>query len=238
VVRNGHQVLRDVDLAVTDGQFVAVLGGNGTGKSTLLRVILGLQPLSTGTVSLCGTPAGKFRDWQRVAYVPQHLLASSAVPVSVGEVVAAGLIRPRHRIRRPNSDTIADALARMDLADRRRDSFHTLSGGQQRRAMIAAAMAKDAELILLDEPTSGVDAANVARLVDVLAQLKADGRTVVLVTHELGALEHLVDRCIVLGSADARSVQYDGPAPAPGHLRDPHGHHDDAEPPSLWGFGT
>ncbi len=238
VVLGGEPVLQGIDLDVPSGQFLALLGGNGSGKSTLLRVMLGLLPPSAGEVHIFGTPPAKFADWPRIAYVPQHLLASSAVPVSVSEVVAAGLFSPQHRWRRTNKDTIRRSLERVGLWQRRRDSFHHLSGGQQRRVMIASALAKNAEVLLLDEPTAGVDSENVANLERILSGLKGNGVTVVLVTHELGSLQHLMDRCIVLGHGDRSSVMYDGPAPPPSSLRDPHPHHgpDDLDR-SAWEFG-
>ena len=152
-------ILRDVSITIDAGEFVAILGANGTGKTTLMRAILGLTPLSSGTVSLYGTPLDHFREWQRMAYVPQRLQSAGAVPVSVHEVVGASLISPRHRLpRRGDRKTVLDALALVGLEDRRKDRFDSLSGGQQRRVMIAAALAKQADTYVLDEPTAGVDA--------------------------------------------------------------------------------
>lgn len=235
VVLGGEPVLTGIDLVVESGEFLALLGENGSGKTTLLRVLLGLQPLADGAVEVFGRPATRFRDWDRIAYVPQHLLGAGAVPVSVREVVAAGLGGSRHRRRGSAPPELRHSLERVGLWDRRSDAFATLSGGQQRRVMIAAALAKDAEVILLDEPTSGVDAASLDRLVAVLTDLHARGRTIVLVTHELGALAPLVSRCIVLGRGGAGSVQYDGPGPPPAALRDAeHPHHDHGVAGGRW----
>ena len=224
----GDEILRGVNLTVSAGEFLALLGQNGTGKTTLLRSLLGLQPLSAGTLEVLGVPVRQFRDWPRLGYVPQHLVASGAVPVSVREVVSAGMIDPGRRLRRPRhgSDRIRTALERVDLWHRRSDSFHTLSGGQQRRVMIAAVMVKGADILLLDEPTAGVDRESVALLRGLLADLSGAGATVVLVSHELGVLEDLVSRVVVLGRRPGGSVLYDGPPPPPDTLRDPHGHHD------------
>jgi zinc transport system ATP-binding protein len=234
----GDPVLADVELRVPPGQCLALLGANGSGKSTLLRVMLGLQPVTTGSVSIFGTAAAKYRDWQRISYVPQHLLASSAVPVSVTEVVSVGLAGQRLRLSRADRDAVASSLQEVGLSDRRKDSFHDLSGGQQRRAMIAAALVKDAEVLLLDEPTAGLDKENISRLAAILAEYKKRDRTIVVVAHELGALESLVDRCIVLKHGDGPSIRYDGPAPAPETFHDPHGHHDEPGPEQdrPWGL--
>jgi zinc transport system ATP-binding protein len=237
VALGGEDVLSNIDLSVAPGQFLALLGGNGSGKSTLLRALLGLQPLSAGVVRIFGTPAERFRDWSRIAYVPQHLLASSAVPVSVSEVVGAGLTGRRPSWRRPDPARVRSSLEQVGLWSRRKDSFHHLSGGQQRRAMIAAALAKQAEVLMLDEPTAGVDAENVATLARIFAEQKAEGTTIILVTHELGAMQPLVDRCLVLGGHGDSSIRYDGPAPMPTTMRDPHGHHDDESARSTgWEF--
>lgn len=234
----GYPVLADVNLRIPRGQCLALLGANGSGKSTLLRVMLGLQPVTTGSVEIFGTPAAKYREWRRISYVPQHLLASSAVPVSVAEVVSAGLTGKRILMSRTDRDAVTKSLAAVGLSDRRRDSYHDLSGGQQRRAMIAAALVKDAEVLLLDEPTAGLDKENVSRLASILAEYKEQSRTILIVAHELGALEPLVDRCVILEHDNGPSIRYDGPVPAPDTFRDPHGHHTQPAPNSdgLWGL--
>lgn len=225
----GDVILERINLTVAAGEFLALLGQNGTGKTTLLRALLGLQPLTTGTLEVLGVPVRRFRDWPRIGYVPQHLVASGAVPVSVREVVAAGMIDPAHRLRRHRDGgaRTRTALERVGLWHRRGDSFHTLSGGQQRRVMIASVMAKGADVLLLDEPTAGVDRESVSLLHELLAEMSTAGATVVLVSHELGVLEDLVSRVVVLGRRPGGSVLYDGPPPPPPTLRDPHGHHDE-----------
>ncbi|MFM1966570.1 MAG: High-affinity zinc uptake system ATP-binding protein ZnuC [Actinomycetota bacterium] len=221
-------ILSNVNLAVEPGEFVAVLGANGSGKTTLMRAMLGLIPITSGGIDIFGTPIGHFREWQRLAYVPQRLHSAGAVPVSVHEVVGAGLISPHQRLpRRGDRQRVAEALAQVGLADRRRDRFDALSGGQQRRVMIAAALAKDADLYVLDEPTAGVDAESQERISETFGSLHAAGRTVVLVTHELGPFSTLASRIVVLGSprGETSTVLYDGPPPVPDHLLDRVWHH-------------
>jgi zinc transport system ATP-binding protein len=221
-------ILSNVNLSVEAGEFVAVLGANGSGKTTLMRAMLGLIPITSGRIDVLGTPIGRFRDWQRLAYVPQRLHSAGAVPVSVHEVVGAGLISPHQRLpRRGDRQRIAEALAQVGLADRRRDRFDALSGGQQRRVMIAAALAKDADLYVLDEPTAGVDAESQERISETFGSLHAAGRTVVLVTHELGPFATLASRIVVLGSprGETSTVLYDGPPPVPDYLLDRVWHH-------------
>ena len=225
-------VVDEVDLEVTAGEFLAVLGGNGSGKTTLMRAMLGLTPLSHGSAFLFGEPIARFRDWDRVGYVPQRLISGGAVPVSVEELVRSAWASPRYRFRRLSAADRAraqGALERMGLWHRRHDRFDTLSGGQQRRALIARALAGGPDALVLDEPTAGVDAESQAMLADELRRLHDEGTTVVLVTHELGEVSALADRVLVLGRGGHGSVRYDGPPPPPAHLTE-HWHHHDDEP--------
>jgi zinc transport system ATP-binding protein len=221
-------ILSNVTLEIAEGEFVAILGANGSGKTTLMRAILGLLPITSGSITLFGEPVPGFRAWDRLAYVPQRLHSAGAVPVSVHEVVGAGLISPKRRLpHRGDRGRVEQALEQVGLADRRRDRFDALSGGQQRRVMIAAALAKNAELYILDEPTAGVDAESQQRMSDTFGALRQQGRTVLLVTHELGPFAALATRIIVLGSPRGASstVLYDGPPPAPEHLMERVWHH-------------
>ncbi len=239
-------ILSNVNLVVEPGEFVAVLGANGSGKTTLMRAMLGLLPITSGQIDVFGKSINGFREWARLAYVPQRLHSAGAVPVSVHEVVGAGLISPRQRLpRRGDGQRVAAALAQVGLQDRRRDRFDALSGGQQRRVMIAAALAKDADLYVLDEPTAGVDAESQERISETFGQLHAEGRTVVLVTHELGPFSALASRIVVLGSprGETSTVLYDGPPPVPDHLLDRVWHHSEdvvmrATEPGVLDAGT
>ena len=241
VTFDGDCVVDEVNLHIPTGEFVAVLGGNGAGKTTLMRAILGLVPLSHGSIDLFGQPLRGFTSWQRIAYVPQKLTGSSSVPVSVVETVRSARLRPGRLgwMSRTDRERVQSALESVGLWHRRNDRLDTLSGGQQRRVMIARALASDADLFVLDEPTAGVDAENQSRLAHILRELKARGATIVVVTHELGALADLVTRVIVLehpehgddhvgGHANTHgSVVYDGAPPGPrAHTLDHH-HHDD-----------
>ena len=225
---DGVHVLEDVDLAIDNGEFIALLGPNGSGKSTLIRALLGLQPIEHGKIRLFDTPISRFKDWDRIALVPQRLPGASSVPVSVWETVLSGLISPKRRWRRfskAERERARAALESVNLWDRRHDRLDQLSGGQQRRVLIARALVTESALCILDEPTAGVDAANVAELTRVLAQMHAEGTTVIVVTHELDEIEHLVTRAIVL---DHGEIGYDGPAPPPIGLHD-HVHHHEWE---------
>ncbi|MEU7935681.1 metal ABC transporter ATP-binding protein [Micromonospora echinofusca] len=236
---DGRPVLRDVSLTVTAGEVVAVLGANGSGKSTLIRAALGLVPLSSGSVTLFDRPLRRFRQWHRIGYVPQRLGAGSGVPATVREVVASGRLARRGVLRPPGAAdraAVAAALAAVGLADRARDPVATLSGGQQQRTLIARALAGQPELLVLDEPTAGVDAASQEAFAGALHGFVAGGGTVLLVAHELGPLRPLITRAVVVHQG---GICHDGAVPEPaGHHAEPdHDHvhpHGPDEPAGLW----
>ena len=226
---DGEHILEDVDLSIRAGEFVALLGPNGSGKTTLVRSMLGLQPYAHGRVFLFGTTLPQFRAWQRVALVPQRLPGASSIPVSVWEAVLSGLISPKRRWRpfnRSERAAATQALTDVGLLPRRHDRLDTLSGGQQRRVLIARALAAGADLLVMDEPTAGVDAQHVGRLLELLSDLHERGVTIIVVTHELTGITDLVTRAVVLGPDERRSVLYDGPPPIPNDLHDDVHHHD------------
>jgi zinc transport system ATP-binding protein len=207
----GRPVLRGIDLVVRPGEVLAVLGANGSGKSTLVRTMLGLVPTCRGEVQLFGIPLDGFRDWRRIGFVPQRAGAGSGVPATVREVVAAGRLsrrRPFLPSRREDRVAIEDAIDAVGLREKARDGVATLSGGQQQRVLIARALAGLPDLLVLDEPTAGVDVQSQQAFADALATLVTRGATIVLVAHELGPLGPLVDRAVVM--RDGR-VAYDGP---------------------------
>jgi len=239
VALGGRPVLRGVSLTVRAGEVVAVLGANGSGKSTLVRAALGLTPLAAGEGRLFGTPLAAFRDRARVGYVPQRLGVASIVPATVREVVSSGRLARRGFRRLPSArdrTAVADALAAVGLADRTGDQVNTLSGGQQQRVLIARALAAEPELLVLDEPTAGVDAASQDAFAATLRTLGASGVTILLVAHELGPLEPLIGRAVVIESG---RIVHDGAVPRPAryHAHPDHDHvhpHAPVEPPSLW----
>ncbi|MFG1843406.1 metal ABC transporter ATP-binding protein [Micromonospora sp. NPDC049175] len=236
---DGRPVLRDISLTVTAGEVVAVLGANGSGKSTLIRAVLGLVPLSAGSVALFDRPLRRFRQWARIGYVPQRLGAGGGVPATVREVVASGrlarrgVLRPPGRADRAAVDT---ALLAVGLADRAGDPVATLSGGQQQRTLIARALAGQPELLVLDEPTAGVDAASQEAFAAALRDFVTGGGTVLLVAHELGPLRPVISRAVVVHEG---RIAHDGAVPDPaGHHAEPdHDHvhpHCYDEPAGLW----
>ncbi|MFN8017057.1 MAG: metal ABC transporter ATP-binding protein [Acidimicrobiales bacterium] len=222
----GRSVVDAIDLRVDAGEVVALMGPNGSGKSTLVRGILGLATVQGGAIRLFGEDRERFSDWRRLGYVPQQVPATSGIPASVAEVVATGRLGrrgPFRRFRAEDRAAVAEAISAVGLADKARAPLATLSGGQQRRATIARALASAPELLVLDEPTAGVDAENQAALADILRDLAAQGTTIVLITHELGPAAPVVTRSVVLAGG---RVAYDGPgATAPSEHDDEWHHH-------------
>jgi len=187
-------VLRDISLAIEEGEFLGLVGPNGSGKTTLLKIMLGLQTPDTGTVELFGTLAKKFDEGTRLGYVSQHSTdAETMMPVTVREVVRmgryphAGVRRLRERDRM-HVDEALKTVGISGLEDRR---ISKLSGGQRQRAYIARALASEADLLALDEPTVGVDADVVEQFYKLLADLNREGITIVLIEHDIGVVaEH------------------------------------------------
>ncbi|MFF1820279.1 metal ABC transporter ATP-binding protein [Kribbella sp. NPDC058245] len=226
----GRLVLRGVDLQIRQGEVVAVLGTNGSGKSTLIKTVVGLLPAARGEVRLFGTPVPRFRAWKRIGYVPQRITAAGGVPATVYEVVSSGLLS-RRRLFAPLSaagkDAIEDALRVVDMADRRKDAVAELSGGQQQRVLIARALVSDPELLILDEPTAGVDLASQAIFADAIRERVKRGTTVVMVSHDLGPMDALIDRSVILRRG---RIVYDGPPHASQTSAHVHHSHSDDEP--------
>jgi zinc transport system ATP-binding protein len=198
----GAPVLRNVGLEVELGEFVAIAGPNGGGKTTLLRIALGLERPRTGTARLFGESAARFGHRERIAYLAQRAQLGIDAPVSVRELVAAGRV-PRLGLLRPlrshDRIVVAEAIDRVGLADQAGAPLTTLSGGQQQRAFIAKALAGEPDLLVLDEPTAGVDVDAQESLATLLEELHRDLRaTIIFVSHEFGAIERYVERLILV----------------------------------------
>ena len=236
VERGGRRVLDDISFAVSEGETVAVLGPNGAGKSSLVRTALGLLPLRGGEVRLFGEPLRSFHDWSRVGWVPQRTTATTGVPATALEVVRTGLlgVRGASARGRRGHEVVHEALTSVGLMDRCDDPVASLSGGQQQRVLIARALVGQPELLVLDEPTAGVDSASQQAFAVALAAIHETGTTVVLVAHELGPLAPLISRALILRGG---RITYDGSPPE--HVVPDHDHvhpHDeeDLDQPSVW----
>jgi zinc transport system ATP-binding protein len=220
--QNGPPVLEDVDLRVERGEFVAVAGPNGGGKTTLLRLVLGLERPTGGEALLFGVPADRFARRFVLGYLAQRAHLGLDAPATVREVVTAGRL-PRAglvgRLSRSDRELVDQAIARVGLSDVADRPLVRLSGGQQQRALIGKALASEPELLVLDEPTAGVDVEAQGALAALLDRLHRElGVTILYVSHEFGAVEHFVERIVLVRGG----IVFDGrPGDLPGLWHDP-----------------
>ena len=212
--RPGLAALEHVDLELHEGEFVAVAGPNGGGKTTLLRVLLGLLRPTSGDALLYGEPAHRFSRRFVLGYLAQRSQIGGDAPATVRELVAAGRLgrgrlfgpmRPRER------ELVEDAIRRVGLGHLADTPLRALSGGMQQRASIAKALAGEPSLLVLDEPTTGVDAESQESLAALLDRLHSElGVTIVYVSHEFGAVERFVQRLLLVRGG----IVFDGPPSA------------------------
>jgi zinc transport system ATP-binding protein len=220
--RSLQRVLEDISLGIDEGEFVAVAGPNGGGKTTLVRVLLGLERPTAGKALLFGETAHRFSRRRTLGYLAQRSELGGDAPATVREIVSAGrlaaggLIGP---MRRRDRELVAEAVSRVGLDSVADVPVRTLSGGMQQRAFIAKALAGEPALLVLDEPTTGVDAESQESLAGLLDRLHSDlGVTILYVSHEFGAVERFVQRLVLV----RRTVVFDGPpSELPGVWHDP-----------------
>ena len=190
------EVLEGVNLKVSEGEFVGVVGPNGAGKTTLFKIILGFLRPDRGRVRLFGKDLKDFKEWDRVGYVPQRLGVEQSFPATVEELLRS--VASEERIRE-----IASYLHIDLFMDRQ---FLKLSGGQQQLVLLGMALSSDPDLLLLDEPTAGLDLHSQMHIMEILRNLSANGRTVVMISHDVGLVLKNVDRVVCL----SRTVCYSG----------------------------
>jgi zinc transport system ATP-binding protein len=200
---NGLEVIQNVSFAISPGDFVALIGPNGSGKTSLIRIILGILKPSTGRIVLLGEELSQFTQWQRIGYVPQKATHMDPYfPASVREVVAMGLLSKKRFPRlfsRQDEAAIDRALDQVDMKALKNRRIGELSGGQQQRVFIARAIVNGPDVLFLDEPTAGVDADTQARFYEMLADLnRKEGLTIVLITHDFGIITKHVNKVACL----------------------------------------
>ncbi len=208
---DSHLVIQDITFTVDTGDFVGIIGPNGSGKSTLLKLMLGLLRPQSGSVEVFGKPAPEFNQWQRIGYVSQRVTHFDVgFPATVREVVAqgrvarAGLLRS---LKKNDNDAIAASLEDVDIAGLKDRSIGELSGGQQQRVFIARALAQNPEVLVLDEPTMGIDPDAHHRFFEVMRDLHdRKGLTIVMVSHEVDVLMTEVTKLVCVN----RSLLFHG----------------------------
>ncbi|CAN5899123.1 iron/manganese ABC transporter ATP-binding protein SitB [soil metagenome] len=209
VAYNGAPALHDCDVAVPAGAITALVGPNGSGKSTLLSAIAGLVPLSSGTLTVLGRPAGTVELAPQVAYVLQSTPANETLPVTVREVVTMARFARRGlfgRLTAEDRRIVANALERLDVADLADRHLRELSGGQRQRVLVAQGLAQGGDLLLLDEPVTGLDLTSRDDILTVVDEVRSSGGTVVVATHDLGDAERADHVVLLAGSVIAEGA--------------------------------
>lgn len=192
-----ENVLEDINLSIHKGDFLGIVGPNGSGKSTLLKQILGLLKPQNGTIQLFSQDITRFKDWQKIGYVSQKANSfNTGFPATIFEVVASGLTKKLglfRKLTKADRLNVVKAIQLVGMEAYLHQNIGELSGGQQQRIFIARALVSEPELLILDEPTVGVDAKNVASFYELLEDLnKKHGITLLLVTHDIGTISDKV----------------------------------------------
>lgn len=199
--RNGHTALRDATFDVPRGSITALVGVNGAGKSTLFKSIMGFVPATRGTISVLGKSVRNALRENLVAYVPQSEEVDWTFPVLVQDVVMMGRYGHMGLLRRPKAadhDAVDSALARVNMTDFRHRQIGELSGGQRKRVFLARALAQNSQVILLDEPFTGVDVKTENQIIALLRDLRDEGRVMLVSTHNLGSVPEFCDRVVLV----------------------------------------
>lgn len=192
-----NMALKDTTINIPYKTFTGVIGMNGAGKSTLFKVIMGLVKPSEGYVSVCGDDPSLAQKHGHVAYVPQNELVDWDFPVSVYDVVMMGRIGHQNLLKTPTEEdvkNVAFALEKVNMSEFTNRQIGELSGGQKKRVFVARALAQGADILLLDEPFAGLDAISEKSLTQLFLELKNEGKTIILATHELTSLPDICDR--------------------------------------------
>lgn len=198
---NGHIAIHDVSFCLNGGTICALLGVNGGGKSTLLKSLMGLVKLQKGSITLCGLPVVKALKYNLISYVPQSEDVDWQFPVSVYDVVMQGRYGYMNFLRIPTAldkEKVEQAMLRVDilhLADRQ---IGELSGGQKKRVFLARALAQQSQVILLDEPFTGVDVKTENAIIEVLEKLRQEGHLILISTHNLGTVPDFCDQVLMI----------------------------------------
>ncbi|NKN39342.1 manganese/iron ABC transporter ATP-binding protein [Agrobacterium sp. a22-2] len=197
--RNGHTALKDASFTIPKGTITALVGVNGAGKSTIFKAIMGFVPLARGDITILGMPVREALKKNLVAYVPQSEEVDWNFPVLVEDVVMMGRYGHMNFLRIPSrrdKAMVDEALGRVGMLDYRKRQIGELSGGQRKRVFLARALAQEGQVILLDEPFTGVDVTTEEQIVALLKDLRREGRVMLVSTHNLGSVPDFCDRTV------------------------------------------
>lgn len=199
--RNGHTALWNASFEIPGGTVTALVGVNGAGKSTLFKAIMGFVPAAKGRIRILGQPVQDALRRNQVAYVPQSEEVDWSFPVLVEDVVMMGRYGHMGFLRRPkraDRDAVDLALQRVNMQEFRHRQIGELSGGQRKRVFLARALAQDGQVILLDEPFTGVDVKTEEQIIALLKELRDEGRVMLVSTHNLGSVPEFCDRTVLV----------------------------------------
>ncbi len=196
---NSQVILDSLSLKIFSGEYDAIIGPNGGGKTTLIRLLLGLEKPTSGMIKIFGKNIDEFKEWHKIGYVPQRAShVDAAFPATVLDVVKMGRTAKRGFFARYSAEDAAcveDAIRKMDVLDIKDKMIGTLSGGQRQRVMIARALASKPEVLILDEPNTGVDVVSQQRFYELLRKLNRDEKlTIVFITHDIGVIADDIQR--------------------------------------------
>ncbi|WP_026866411.1 metal ABC transporter ATP-binding protein [Jeotgalicoccus marinus] len=194
--------LKHISFAINKGEFLAIVGPNGSGKSTLLKLILGVYKLQEGEILINGNQRKSFNAWQEIGYVSQKAAANAkGFPATVKEVVLSGLTKERglfKRYSKKDYERLDEVLELLDIKNLKNQNVSNLSGGQTQRVFIARALVNKPSVLIMDEPTEGIDSQHVKDFYNVLLKLKRENVTILLVTHDIGVVVDNADRVACL----------------------------------------
>ena len=198
-VVNGQSILKNISLEVHNGQYIAIIGPNGGGKTTLIRLLLGLEKQTSGEIRLYGKKIHQFKEWSKIGYVPQRAsLVDENFPATVNDIVNMGRISKKKfffSTSKDDEEIVEDAMKKMDVLNLKDKMVGTLSGGQRQRVMIARALASKPEILILDEPNTGVDMVSQKRFYALLSKLnKEENITILFITHDVGVIANDIGR--------------------------------------------
>ncbi|MDD2789615.1 MAG: metal ABC transporter ATP-binding protein [Sulfurimonas sp.] len=199
----GQKILSHISLEIFNGEYIAIIGPNGGGKTTLIRMLLGLESPSEGTIKLFGKKLSNFKAWHKVGYVPQRAsLVDANFPATVLDIVNMGRTAQRTLfsfLNKEDKAAVYDAMVKMDILDLKDKMVGTLSGGQRQRVMIARALASKPEILILDEPNTGVDIVSQRNFYALLSKLNKEEKiTIVFITHDIGVIADDIGRLFTI----------------------------------------